>query len=196
LSRKQHIVDAAARLFADQGFDGTTTLQIVKAAGVTEPSLYYHFKGKDDLFFQIIESTFKEYFSRLKALKKDTSTQFEKIKNLIALHFQFVEEMPDEIYLTASTCPAKLKDPKHICTKNIKKQRKRLTSYLTECLEEGIQTNEFYTVSVPPTVSLIIAMINGLLRQRGLKLEHMAGLKEETVEFCRRSLVKNESQPR
>jgi len=196
LSRKQHIVDAAARLFADQGFDGTTTLQIVKAAGVTEPSLYYHCKGKDDLFFQLIESTFKEYFSRLKALKKDTSTQFEKIKNLIALHFQFVEEMPDEIYLTASTCPAKLKDPKHICTKNIKKQRKWLTSYLTECLEEGIQTNEFYTVSVPPTVSLIIAMINGLLRQRGLKLEHMAGLKEETVEFCRRSLVKNESQPR
>jgi hypothetical protein len=35
-------------------------------------------------------------------------------------------------------------------------------------------------------------MINGLLRQRGLKLEYMAGLKEETVEFCRRSLVKNE----
>lgn len=38
---------------------------------------------------------------------------------------------------------------------------------------------------------LLIAMINGLLRQRGLKLEHIAGLKQEVVEFCRRSLVKN-----
>jgi hypothetical protein len=37
----------------------------------------------------------------------------------------------------------------------------------------------------------LIAMISGLLRQRGLKLEHMAGLKEEAVEFYRRSLVNN-----
>jgi len=41
--------------------------------------------------------------------------------------------------------------------------------------------------------SLLIAMINGLLRQRGLKLEHMAGLKEEAAEFCKKSLVKNEA---
>ncbi len=41
------------------------------------------------------------------------------------------------------------------------------------------------------TVNLIIAMINGPIRQRGLKLEHMAGLKEESVKFCKRSLAKN-----
>ncbi|MEA1948099.1 MAG: hypothetical protein U9N83_12460 [Thermodesulfobacteriota bacterium] len=56
---------------------------------------------------------------------------------------------------------------------------------------KGIKSGEFNKVPVAATVSLLIAMINGLLRQRCLKLEHMAGLKEEAVKFCKRSLVKN-----
>jgi AcrR family transcriptional regulator len=190
-SKKQDIVQAATILFAEQGFDGTTTLQISKEAGITEPVIYYHFKGKDDLFTHILSSTFKEYFSHLEALNNNTRTEFEKIENLIDLHFRFVEELPNEIYLTVSTCPARLKDPEHTCAKNIQKQRTWLTSFLTECLEKGIESGEFNTVPVETTVSLITALINGLLRQRGLKLEHIAGLKEEAVEFCRRSLVKN-----
>jgi len=191
LNKKGHIIKAAGRLFAEQGFEGTTTLQITREAGATEPMLYYHFNGKDELFTRIIESTFAEYFSRLDSLEKEPPDQFEKIKNLIDLHFQFVEEMPAGTYLIVSTCPSKLKDPGHICAKNVQLQRERLADYLTECLDKGIEAGEFNKVPVEATVSLIMALINGLLRQRGLKLEHMAGLREEAVEFCRRSLVKN-----
>ena len=191
MSKRENIIKTATRLFAEQGFEATTTLQLTREAGVTEPLLYYHFKGKDDLFTTILSSTFDEYFSRLENLKNNTPTEFEKIENLIGLHFQLVEELPDEIYLTVSTCPARLKDPEHTCAKNIQKQRAWLTLFLTECLEKGIETGEFNKVPVTETVSLLIAMINGLIRQRGLKLEQMAGLKQEAVEFCRRSLVKN-----
>jgi len=191
LSKRENIIKAAGRLFAEQGFEATTTLQLTKEAGATEPLLYYHFKGKDDLFTTILSATFDEYFSRLDKFKNNTPTEFEKIENLIGLHFQLVEELPDEIYLTVSTCPARLKDPEHTCAKNVQKQREWLTSFLADCLEKGIETGEFNKVPVTETVGLLIAMINGLIRQRGLKLEHMAGLKQEAIEFCRRSLVKN-----
>ena len=191
MSKRENIIKAAGRLFAEQGFEATTTLQLTKEAGATEPLLYYHFKGKDDLFTTILSATFDEYFSRLDKFKNNTPTEFEKIENLIGLHFQLVEELPDEIYLTVSTCPARLKDPEHTCAKNVQKQREWLTSFLADCLEKGIETGEFNKVPVTETVSLLIAMINGLIRQRGLKLEHMAGLKQEAIEFCRRSLVKN-----
>jgi len=45
------------RLFASQGFEGTTTLQIAGEGGVTEPLLYYHFKGKDELFTHFLPPT-------------------------------------------------------------------------------------------------------------------------------------------
>ncbi|MFC1515783.1 TetR/AcrR family transcriptional regulator [Thermodesulfobacteriota bacterium] len=190
LKKRQAIIDAASLLFAVQGFEATTTMDIIKEANATEPLIYYHFKGKDELYTRIIESTFTEYFSRLERLENDTDTQFEKIENLIDLHFQFVDEMPEKMYLAASTCPAKLKDPKHICAKNIQRQRKWMTVYLTNCLKQGIQTSEFHKVPIKATVNLLLGLINGLLRQRSLRLETSNGMKKATVDFCRRGLVK------
>ena len=68
MNKKQTILKSAARLFATQGFDGTTTQQIAREAGVTEPLIYYHFKGKDELFTSIIQTGFTEYLSRIGGL--------------------------------------------------------------------------------------------------------------------------------
>ena len=140
-------------------------------------------------------TSFKEYFSRLEALEKHTGSQFKRIEALLDFHFQFVEEMPDETYIGVSACPAKLRDPEHICTKNVQRQRERLKAYLKDCLEEGIKSGEFNRVPVPETVNLLIAMINGLTRQRGLHLEEKNGMRDVTVDFCRRSLVRNWLKP-
>ena len=171
LNKKQNIIQAATRLFAEQGFEGTTTLQIANEAGVTEPLIYYHFKGKDELFSHILETSFKEYFSRLETLEKDTGTQFKKIEALLDFHLRFVGEFPDETYIGVSVCPAKLREPDHICTINARRQRDRLKAYLTDCLKKGIKSGEFSKIPVPGTVHLLIAMINGLIRQRGFTLK-------------------------
>jgi AcrR family transcriptional regulator len=191
LKKKLNIVRTATRLFAEQCYDGTTTIQIANEAGVTEPLIYYHFKGKEDLFNHILEKSFKTYFSGLEALEKKPGTQFQRIEALLDFHFQFIEEMPDEIYIGVSACPAKLKDPEHVCTINVQRQREWLKTYLTDCLKKGIRSKEFNRVPVPETVYLIIAMINGLIRQRGLHLEEKAGMRDVTVNFCRRSLVRH-----
>jgi AcrR family transcriptional regulator len=190
LEKKEALFKAAAGLFARNGFEATTTVQIANAAKATEPMIYYHFNGKDDLFTQIFERASKQYFSRLKHLPRDMDTQFEKIANLISLHFEFVHDMPNETYLIASTCPAKLNDPQSICKRIVDKQRFWLTDYLTTCIEKGVRGGEFQTIAVSSTVNIIIALLNGLMRQRSLGLGKVEGLKEETIAFCRRSLMK------
>lgn len=47
-------MDVATRLFAERGFDATTTAGIAAAAGVSEPILYRHFRSKQELFVSII----------------------------------------------------------------------------------------------------------------------------------------------
>jgi len=54
--RRQAIVDAAVRLFAERGFRGTTTRDIAASVGVTEPVLYQHFRTKGDLYRAILEA--------------------------------------------------------------------------------------------------------------------------------------------
>jgi len=190
LKKKQEIIRAATHLFAEQGFDGTSTFQIAEKAGVTEPLIYYHFKGKDDLFSHILENSFKEYFAGLESLQKKSGPHFERIEALIDFHFRFVEEMPDETYMGVTICPARLKDPKHICTKMIHRQMELLNAYLKDCLEEGIKSGEFSQVPVPDTVNLLMGMMIGVLRQRGLGFEHVSGMRDVLVDFCKRSLVK------
>lgn len=47
---KEEILDAAERLFAKFGFDGTSMREIAQAAGVAQALLHYHFKTKEGLF--------------------------------------------------------------------------------------------------------------------------------------------------
>ena len=124
MSKNQSIIQTATRLFATQGFDGTTTLQLAGEAGVTEPLLYYHFTGKDGIFTSILASVFEDYFSRLKTIQGKTDTQFEKIQNLFELHFQLIAEMPHEMLLAVTTKPLKLNDPENIYVKNTQSQQK------------------------------------------------------------------------
>ena len=58
MKNKDKILQAATRLFAEQGFEATTAKQITAEIGVTEPLIYYHFEGKDDLFAEILKSIF------------------------------------------------------------------------------------------------------------------------------------------
>jgi len=190
-NKKQDIIQAATLLFAAQGFDGTTTLQISKKARITEPVIYYHFTGKDELFTGIISETFARYFAQLDGLPQKTRTEFEKIANLIALHLDIVEKMPDQIYLAAAACPTRLKDPDGVCRRNIETMHRRLKNYLAGCLEAGIARGEFYPVDVASTVDLLIILLEGLLRQKGLKVMKIKGIKQTAVDFCQRSLVKN-----
>lgn len=53
--RRELIEDAAARLFAEQGYAATTVEQIVAAAGVSKPMLYRHFESKQDLHMKLLE---------------------------------------------------------------------------------------------------------------------------------------------
>lgn len=54
--RKQEIIDAAIRVFSDQGFDKATIKQIAAEASLKSPSLiYWYFKDKDELLQAVID---------------------------------------------------------------------------------------------------------------------------------------------
>jgi AcrR family transcriptional regulator len=54
-ARREQIIQAAAHLFASQGFHRTTTKDIAEAAEVSEGTLYNYFENKDDLLIGIME---------------------------------------------------------------------------------------------------------------------------------------------
>lgn len=62
--RKAAVLDCACTMFATGSYRGTTTADIAREAGVTEPILYRHFASKRDLYLAVLE----ESWGRLRAL--------------------------------------------------------------------------------------------------------------------------------
>lgn len=55
ISTRDRILDAALTLFAEKGYDGVGVDLIAANAGVKGPSIYKHFKGKEDILRSLIE---------------------------------------------------------------------------------------------------------------------------------------------
>jgi len=189
MNKKQNLIDAAIRLFADQGFEGTSTMQLSRAAGVTEPLIYYHFEGKNDLFSYVLKMIYNQYFQRLDEVDLSSGREIEKIERLIRFHLDMVQESPREIYLIINGCPAKFRDPGNMCIKSLEKQREGLKEIFRGCLKKGIAAGEFRDVPVEWTVELILALIVGLIKQREMYGENMPAIRDAAMEFCRRSIL-------
>jgi AcrR family transcriptional regulator len=48
------LIEVATRLFADHGYEGTSTEAVLAAAGVSRGALYHHFAGKEALFAAVV----------------------------------------------------------------------------------------------------------------------------------------------
>jgi len=66
--RREALVDTALRVFSEGSYRGTTTAEIAREAGVSEPILYRHFASKRDLYFACIA----EAWLRLRTLWDET----------------------------------------------------------------------------------------------------------------------------
>ncbi len=54
------IRQSAMRLFATKGYNATSVREIVEAAGVTKPTLYYYFQNKEELYRRLILETMED----------------------------------------------------------------------------------------------------------------------------------------
>jgi AcrR family transcriptional regulator len=87
---QDRILEAAAQLFLDQGFEKTTVAQVAETAGVSRATVFWHFSDKRSLF--------REAFSRLIepfriSLEKDLSavSPAKRLREQIAVYSDFVK---------------------------------------------------------------------------------------------------------
>jgi len=57
--RKAAVLDCACGVFSTGSYRGTTTAEIARKAGVTEPILYRHFESKRDLYLAVLEESWR-----------------------------------------------------------------------------------------------------------------------------------------
>ena len=54
---RQRILDAAAQIAGERGYDGTSVALVSERSGLPASSIYWHFESKDELIAAVIERT-------------------------------------------------------------------------------------------------------------------------------------------
>jgi AcrR family transcriptional regulator len=94
--RREAVVDAAAALFVEHGFHGTSVDDLGAAAGISGPGLYRHFPSKDALLMAVLDRLWTQLRP---ALDEARERQDEALAVLLEAHLDLALGQPEALVL-------------------------------------------------------------------------------------------------
>ncbi|MDH1612580.1 TetR/AcrR family transcriptional regulator [Klebsiella aerogenes] len=85
---RERLLDASVKLFAEKQFHGTRISDIVKAAGVTQPSFYSYFQSKEEIYRLLIAQFDEELEELVASMLIDASLPRENVLENITTSFR------------------------------------------------------------------------------------------------------------
>ena len=92
-SRRDELVRAAAALFREKGFEGTTIRDIAGAVGMQSGSPFYHFASKHELLMAVMEEGLRLGLERTRAVVDAPGlSAVERFRRLVRAHYGILHE--------------------------------------------------------------------------------------------------------
>jgi AcrR family transcriptional regulator len=138
--RREQLIDVATKLFASFGYDATTTAAIAKAAGVTEPILYRHFKSKQELFVAIVRSVSDRTLEQWREVIAGTNDPVERIKRVaggMPEHFRKLEDQYHVLHGALATS----RDKKVLAV--MREHYKQIEDFFAQLITDGKKSGTF-----------------------------------------------------
>lgn len=135
---KSKIVNAAWRLFYEQGYENTTVEEIIDESGTSKGSFYHYFDGKDALL-STLSTLFDEKYQELEPRLTEFSTAMEKLLFLNRELFALIEgSVPLELLTRLLSTQLVTNGNKHLLDKN-----RTYFKLLRRIILQGQESGEF-----------------------------------------------------
>jgi AcrR family transcriptional regulator len=93
-ARRERIAEVAMEVFADKGYEGTSIGEIARAADITRPVVYDHFRDKKELYLWLLERERNRAVEHVTARLKADAPADVRIWRTIDAFFNYAEEHP------------------------------------------------------------------------------------------------------
>jgi AcrR family transcriptional regulator len=157
--KKTRILIAAEKLFAELGYEGTSTRQIAKEAGANMAMISYYFGSKDGVFMEIMTNRMKEFRIQLTNIQLEQISAMEKLMLFIDQYARrilsnigFHKMMHRELSLTQR--PEMFSKLKEAMMINL--------ALVEELINEGIANGNFRKVDVRMVIATIMGTITNV----------------------------------
>lgn len=100
-ARREEILDAARDVLLSQGLRGTTTKEIAERCELSEATLFFYFRNKDEILLSLIFESISFWAQGLDALAAKSMPPEELLKAIWQLHEEIYREHPDYFVISA-----------------------------------------------------------------------------------------------
>jgi len=158
---RQALVDAARKLFTEQGYAATGTEEIVAAARVTRGALYHHFHDKTDLFRAVMEQIAREVAEHLidaelsRPVDPSPADAWDEVRDGLRAFLDLCVVTDDFQRIVLVEGPAVLG---HEAWDEL--VARHGSNLLAEWLARAVEQGRIAPVPIQPLTSLLIAMIS------------------------------------
>lgn len=152
--RRQDILEAGLKLFAEKGYNGSTTAEIAREAGVAEGTIFRHFSTKKDLLIAVLEPKVLDGLIHLdKDHREDTPTEF--FRHFLRNRLELIKENEALVRLMYAEAQYHI-EVREALFKGILGQG---ISIIRPWFEKGVDRGDFRDLPFLPTMRSFMGMI-------------------------------------
>jgi AcrR family transcriptional regulator len=148
----ERLLTVAGRLFAAKGFVGASVREILQAADVSRPVLYYHFGSKEGLYLAVARRAATDYEAALARAADGPGTAAERIRRVCRVHASAVRG-GILLAMAAESLPLAASDAS--LDPAVRPGRARVLEVVRGLIAEGTAHDEFATCD-PDDVALAL----------------------------------------
>jgi AcrR family transcriptional regulator len=183
-NKRERILAAALRLFANQTYQAVTMDRVAEAAGVAKGTLYLYFPSKEALYLGILSDGLETVNKRYQATGDPRRDVADRLRRAIEVSIQFYDERRDLLRLIATEEP-RLAEARN---RLIQGWRERGFVFFTSLIEEGMSSGVFGRTDSRAATLAILGGIRSVLLYYGTTRPAQS-ISEELGDFYLKGLV-------
>jgi len=138
--RREEVTRAAARLFAERGYHGTSLADVAAAVGIQKASLYHHIHTKEDLLWDVAWAGAESFRAALDGVTEDAPAT-ERLRLALRAHLRVVSDQLDAATVFTREWRS-LTGERH---DRFLAERRRYEERIRELFREGVEGGELRT---------------------------------------------------
>jgi AcrR family transcriptional regulator len=161
------IKKSALQLFAQRGYYGTSLNDVANMVGIKKPSLYAHFKNKDELYKTVIIELVDVFTQKITTTYQNAH-HLSTREQLLGMVTSMVDFWKDEelglLYKRSMLFPEE--QFQELTYEQFEQSEAHTTEILNRIFIEAIRTEQMNEQAIPPLIDAFYCLIDGLFVQR------------------------------
>ena len=156
---RDDILDAAAQVFRQKGFHGSSMADIAEAVKLQKASLYHHVSSKQEILLALLDRALEMLFEQINVVAKQPLPADEKLRQMVQIYLRLLAENSDlsSVLLFEHRSLEADQHARHI------PNRDRFESLWRDVVNDGIRERLFTCPDVALTVRALMGILNWTL---------------------------------